>query len=196
MVQTLARDIHTPHTSGSTGGSSNGNAYEAVATRLAGAMVLTMQDSLVWSLTLPAPTADGNSASALALATTAQDKSPSSMTSSLSISIPKEKDNEEEELKMEEGEMLKEGDVVPVICYVGSSNNSDRDIDHQQLPIMVLSAKVLFIETMVVDNNTATNSNNNDNNNTTTTTNSNDNNAAIYYTVQFLCDHSVERVSQ
>ena len=37
MVQTLARDIHTPHSGG------GGSAFEAVAARLAGAMVLTMQ---------------------------------------------------------------------------------------------------------------------------------------------------------
>ena len=59
--------------------------------------------------------------------------------------------------------MLSEGDVVPVICHVGS------DSEQQQ---MVLSAKVLSVETTT----------------TSTTTNT-------FYAMQFLCDHSIERVS-
>ena len=67
--------------------------------------------------------------------------------------------------------VLRKGQIVPVICHVGGES-------HQQL--MVLSAKVLSIETVTANNNS------NNNSNTSTT----------YYTVQFLCDHSIEKVSQ
>lgn len=178
MVQTLARDIHTPQNnntnsnrgggsvssslgedvdggiSGSSG-SGGGSAYEAVAARLAGAMVLTMQDSLVWSLTLPAIDTDTDRDSATV---------PLSIASSSTTNHPSRIESEvKEEGEVEGGDiLLKEGDLVPVIYQAGSE-------------LMVLSAKVLSIET----------SNNN-----------NVNNSADSYTMQFLCDHSIERVSQ
>ena len=168
MVQTLARDIHTPHPiaaagSGSgggneedTGGDSDGggsSAYEAVATRLAGAMVLTMQDSLVWSLTLPA--------------TPTSTSTPLSSASATSLSS-RVGDGVKGEGEVEGGDVvLRMGQIVPVICHVGGES-------HQQL--MVLSAKVLSIETI-----TATNNNNS---------------STVYYTMQFLCDHSIEKVSE
>ena len=170
MVQKLARDIHTPHHTAAGNGSGGGNgedmggdsdgggssAYEAVATRLAGAMVLTMQDSLVWSLTLPA--------------TPTSTSTPLSSASATSLSS-RVGDGVKGEGEIEGGDVvLRMGQIVPVICHVGGES-------HQQL--MVLSAKVLSIETI-----TATNNNNNNNNNTT------------YYTMQFLCDHSIERVSE
>ena len=184
MVQTLARGIHTPHTiagsgnggsSGSgegvgegVGGNGGGNGvspYEAVAARLAGAMVLTMQDSLVWSLTLPAATPTTT--------TTLPAATPTTTTMSEEDDEGRKDEGKEDEGKEEvEVLMLREGDVVPVICHVGSES-------HQQQ--MVLSAKVLSIATMTTATATAT-----VNNNSTTT----------YYTVQFLCDHSIERVSQ